>query len=76
MRKFEEMGLAGLVEPPPPLSPFGRFVVSCWHWCGGWAPERIPSFLSYEGGVIGDFEALIEALQLVHRALNEENDGE
>lgn len=69
MRALEQAGLAGLAEPPPPLSPAAELALECWGFCAGWAPERWPVFDALHP--VPDWHHLIELLRVMRQTLRE-----
>lgn len=73
MRALQQAGLAGLVEPPPPISPAAEIALECWGFCGGWQPERWPVFEALHP--VPDWHHHIELQRVIRSTLRELEDA-
>lgn len=63
MLRLQESGLGDIVAEPDPLMPECAEAISAWNWLGGWAPEKLPAYLSLHG--CEDLELLTDLLILI-----------
>lgn len=71
VRALADIGLRpdAFHEPLPDLSPDAEQAARCWHFCGGWNPERLPLFGAFEH--VTDWAGLVDLMQAIHAAQHE-----
>lgn len=59
--------MGDLRAPQPQLCAEAEQARHCWHFCGGWAPERWPVYEALYP--VADWHLLINLMQVIRKAL-------
>jgi hypothetical protein len=62
VQRLEALGIGAdaVLGSLPPLSADAQQAAHCWHWCGGWEPQRWPVYAALHD--VDDWDALAELM--------------